>query len=192
MTCPKCSHPQPDNESQFCSQCGFPIESAKQSLVTASRTEAPETEKQKDPLSPRQKGMRQGVKLMLLSIVLIPAYVLLAALFPANDVLVESHVSDTAFEKISEAVLLTIFLCGLVRTLYAYFFERSDNDDTQQEKETAQLHGASTRYALPPSQSIPVSGFGAWRSNTGEVVQPAAKRKHTGESFEKEETPRDK
>jgi hypothetical protein len=188
MNCPKCSHPQLARESNFCSQCGFPIESAKQPLMAASQTEAPETEKQKDQLSPRQKGVRQGVKLMLLSIVLIPAYVLLAALFPANDVLVESHVSDTAFEKISEAVLLTIFLCGLVRILYARFFESSDNDGTQEEL-TAQLHPASTRYALPPSQSIPVSGFGAWRGNTGEVVQPAANPKQSDESFEKEETP---
>lgn len=189
MNCPKCSHPQPSGESQFCSQCGFPIESAEQLLMAASKTEAPETEKQKDQLSPRQKGIRQGAKLMLLSIILIPAYVLLAALFPANDVLVESHVSDTAFEKISEAVLLTIFLCGLVRILYAQFFERSERDDKQEEL-TAQLHSASTRYALPPSQSIPVSGFGAWRGNTGEVVQPKAETKHNDESFEKEETPR--
>ncbi len=189
MNCPKCSHPQPIDESQFCSQCGFPTsESANPLPVAASQTEAPETDKQQDQLSPRQKGVRQGVKLMLLSIVLIPAYVLLAALFPANDVLVESHVSDTAFEKISEAVLFTIFVCGLVRILYAYFFERGDSADKQEEL-TAQLTAASTRYALPPSQSIPISGFGAWRSNTGEVPQPAAKPKHNDESFEKEETP---
>jgi hypothetical protein len=189
MNCPKCSQPQSSGESQFCSQCGSPIGGAEQLLMAASETEAPQTQKQTDQLSPRQKGVRQGVKLMLLSIVLIPAYVLLAALFPANDVLVESHVSDTAFEKISEAILLTIFLCGLVRILYAQFFERSEKED-EQEKLTAQLHAASTRYALPPSQSIPVSGFGAWRGNTGEVMQPKAETKHTGEFVEKEETPR--
>ena len=185
MNCPKCSHAQPGDDSQFCSQCGFSIASAKQSLTAASKTESPETEKQKDQLSPRQKGVRQGVKLMLLSIVLIPAYILLAALFPANDVLVESHVSDTAFEKISQAVLLTIFLCGLVRVLYARFFERSGDDNEREEELTAQLHSASTRYALPPSQSIPVSGFGAWRGNTGEVVEPELTARHNDESFEK-------
>jgi hypothetical protein len=185
MNCPKCSQAQPTDESHFCSQCGSPIHDAKQLHMAASNTEAPETEKQKDPLSQRQKGVRQGVKLMLLSIVLIPAYILLAALFPANDVLVESHVSDTAFEKISEAVLLTIFLCGLVRVLYARFFERSGNEHEREEELAAQLRSASTTYALPPSQSIPVSGFGAWRGNTGEVAQPAATPKHNDESFEK-------
>jgi hypothetical protein len=131
--------------------------------------------------------MRQGVKLMLLSVVLIPAYVLLAALFPANDVLVESHVSDTAFEKISQAILLTIFLSGLVRLLYAHFFEQGDKDN-QQEEQTVRLHAQAAKYALPPVQSIPVSGFGAWRANTGEVTQPAAKTKHADESIDKGET----
>jgi hypothetical protein len=126
---------------------------------------------------------------MLLSIVLIPAYVLLAALFPANDVLVESRVSDTAFEKISEAVLLTIFMCGLARMLYAYFFERSDKDDKQEEL-TAKLGATRASYALPPSQSIPVSGFGAWRGNTEEVAQPLGETEHKSESAEKEGVPR--
>lgn len=59
-----------------------------------------------DNSTARHKGMRQGAMLMLLSVILIPAYVLLAALFPANDRLVESAVSDTPFEKISQAILL--------------------------------------------------------------------------------------
>lgn len=167
MYCPKCS--QSSDEAQFCSQCGSQLESERLLTATESKTETPETEKLEGKLSPRQKGVRQGVKLMLLSIVLIPAYILLSALFPAHDVLVESHVSDTAFEKISEAVLFTIFMCGLARVLYAYFFERGSDDN---EQETAQISASSSRYALPPSHSIPVSGFGAWRKNTGDVAQP--------------------
>lgn len=167
MYCPKCS--QLINEAQFCPQCGFPIESAKQLIAADDKAETIETRKLEEELSPRQKGMRQGVKLMLLSIVLIPAYILLAALFPAHDVLVESHVSDTAFEKVAQAVLFTIFMCGLARVLYAYFFQRGAEDN---EQETAQLNTSSSRYALPPSHSIPVSGFGAWRRNTGDVAQP--------------------
>ena len=61
---------------------------------------------------------------ILVSVILIPAYILLAALFPANDRLVESAVSDTRFEKISQAVLFTIFMLGLVRLLYARLFQK--------------------------------------------------------------------
>jgi hypothetical protein len=67
--------------------------------------------------------------LVLLSLVLIPAYILLAALFPANDVLVESSPSDTAFEKVSQAILATLFMIGLARMAYAYLFERSRRED---------------------------------------------------------------
>ncbi|HKR02755.1 MAG TPA: hypothetical protein VJT09_18900 [Pyrinomonadaceae bacterium] len=138
---------------------------------------------QTEDLSPRQKGVRQGVKLMLLSVVLIPAYVLLAALFPAQDQLIESHVSDTAFEKISEAILFTIFLCGLARILYAYLFARAGNNSAEQEERGARLDTTSTRYALPPSQSIPVSGFGAWRRDTAEVAQTPADDDRNKESL---------
>jgi len=190
MDCPKCSHPQSADEAQFCSQCGSPVSEA---TAAANQFELPETEKQKEQLSPRRKGVRQGVKLVLLSIVLIPAYILLAALFPANDRLIESHVSDTAFEKISEAVLFTIFLCGLARVLYAYVFERSELDNELEEKEerlAGELKAASPRFALPPSHSIPVSGFGAWRRETGEVVKPPADAERDYEPLEKEGPPR--
>jgi hypothetical protein len=187
MNCPKCSHPQSTDEAQFCAQCGFPVN---ESQTVTNQVETPETEKPEGQLSPRRKGVRQGFKLILLSIVLIPAYVLLAALFPANDVLVESHVSDTAFEKISEAVLFTIFLCGLARILYAYFFEQSDSDSEQKEERVVELNAASSRYALPPSHSIPVSGFGAWRRETGEVVTPTAEMERNRETVEKGEMSR--
>jgi hypothetical protein len=62
---------------------------------------------------------------MLLSLVIIPACILLAALFPANDSLVENSVSDTPFERISQAVLFTVFMSGLGRVLYARLFQQS-------------------------------------------------------------------
>ena len=107
---------------------------------------------------------------MLLSLILVPAYILLAALFPANDRLVESSVSDTPFEKISQAILLTIFLLGLVRTMYAYFFQQGAEIEDERIGVT-QLNRTSGNLALPPGQSIPASGFGKWRANSGEIAQ---------------------
>ena len=185
MTCPKCS--QSSNDAQFCSRCGSPLERRAESLAPARQPEAREAEKEDERFSPRQKGVRQGIKLMLLSIVLIPAYLLLAALFPANDKLVESHVSDTPFEKISQAVLFTIFMCGLARLIYAYFFERGVAEESTQKRETGQLNEASGRFALPPAQSIPVSGFGAWRTNTGEVSQSVGGSQREQEEFKERE-----
>lgn len=122
---------------------------------------------------------------MLLSIILAPAYVLLAALFPANDWLVESAVSDTPFEKISQAILLTIFMLGLVRVLYARFFQQGVKLE-ESHTEFAQLGSSSSNWELPPAQSIPVSGFGTWRGHTGEIVQTPSVTEHTTKSLDKE------
>src|SRR2546422_10791854 len=107
MYCPKCSQPQVSDETQFCSRCGLPLNNLKEMVLADGKVQMSSSEAGEADLSPRRKGVRQGVMLMLLSIILVPAYILLAALFPANDHLVESSVSDTPFEKISQAVLLT-------------------------------------------------------------------------------------
>ncbi len=188
MYCPKCSQPQPSEEMQFCSRCGLPLSNLKEIVLADGRT--PQVRRSKaveDSLSPRQKGVRQGVVLMLLSLVLIPAYVLLAALFPANDRLVESAVSDTPFEKISQAVLFTIFMSGLARVLYARLFQSGESLRAS-ESETAipRLQGSTSNYELPPAESIPVSGFGSWRTNTGEMAQSRSVREHTTKSLNKD------
>lgn len=171
MYCPKCSQPQVSDEVQFCSRCGLPLKNLKEIVLADGKTKVSKPEA--GELSLRQKGVRQGVKLMLLSIILIPAYVLLAALFPAHDRLVESSVSDTPFEKLSQAILFTIFLCGLARVLYARFFQQGGGSSEIEEKasEVAQLDGPTSSYALPPASGIPVSSFGTWRANTGEMAQ---------------------
>jgi hypothetical protein len=128
MFCPKCSQQVLDN-LKFCSTCGLALDSIKNLLVDNPSLQGNQPQIQQNSLTPYQKGIRQGFQLILLSIILIPAYILLGALFPANDVLVESSPSDTAFEKISQAILGTIFVCGLARMFYAHLFERSRIED---------------------------------------------------------------
>jgi len=138
-------------------------------------------------LSPRQKGVRQGVLLMLASIILIPAYILLAALFPAHDRLVESSVSDTPFEKISQAVLFTIFMLGVARALYARLFqEGARSRESVAETEIPQLKGYASSSKLPPAQSIPVSDFGSWRTDTGEMAKRRSAHEHVTKSLDQE------
>jgi hypothetical protein len=185
MYCPKCSQPQVSDEVQFCSRCGLPLNNFREAISANGMTKADQSKAIEDKLSPRQKGVRQGVILILLSLILIPAYVLLAALFPAQDRLVESSPSDTPFEKISQAILFTIFMCGLARVLYARFFQTGATLE-ESEPEVARLGNSSANYALPPAQSIPVSGFGTWRANTGEMVQAPGVTERTTKSLGKE------
>src|SRR5215204_2227167 len=137
MYCPRCQ--QISSEVSFCSQCG---------LALVSGGAGRETKHQEPELTPRQKGMRQGVMLMMLSVILIPAYILLAALFPANDRLVESAVSDTPFEKISQALLFTIFMLGLARLLYARVFQSGSAEANN--SIPSQLD-SSANNSLPPA-----------------------------------------
>ena len=183
MFCPNCSQPQVSNEMQFCSRCGLPLSNLKELISAADKEKANQSKISPDKLSPRQKGVRQGAVLMILSVILIPAYILLAALFPANDRLVESAVSDTPFEKISQAILLTIFMLGLARLLYARFFQPATIGESDSETESAQFKNSASNNALPPAQSIPLSGFGAWRRNTGEMVESPTVTEHTTKSL---------
>jgi len=182
MYCPKCAQPQATEETQFCSRCGLSLTNLKEVVLADGKAKLSQGET--DPTSPRQKGVRQGVMLMLLSVILIPAYILLAALFPANDRLVESAVSDTPFEKISQAVLLTIFMLGLARMLYARFFQEGTiAEEGGVKTDMAQLRGSPANHVLPPAQGAPVSGFGSWRANTGEIAQPLSVSEHTTKSL---------
>jgi len=136
-------------------------------------------------LTPRQKGVRHGVMLVLLSIILVPAYVLLAALFPANDRLIESSVSDTPFEKISQAILLTIFMLGIARLLYALIFQKAAGPGDLK-IDTAHLSGAPQNNALPPPRTNPAAGFSSWLKDTGEIIQSQSVTEHTTKSLQRE------
>ncbi len=166
MYCPKCSQPQVSDAVQFCSRGGLPLLNLKEMVSSHGKTRLETSNKDKDTLSSRQRGTRLGVMLMLLSVILIPAYILLAALFPANDRLIESSVSDTPFEKISQALLLTIFLLGLARLLYARIFQSAAVDESH----SPIYLETSPNYSLPEAPGTPVTGLGVWRQNTGEIA----------------------
>lgn len=180
MYCPKCSAPLDSDEMQRCSRCGLPLDNLKEVILGNSQSKTRE-----DNLSPQQKGIRQGVMAMLLSIILMPAYMLLAALFPANDLLVESSVSDTPFEKISQAVLFTIFMFGLARVLYAYFFQQSARTK-ENESPVSQLDGSTSYSALPSAPGIPISGFGSWRVDVDEMGHSQNVPEHISKSLDNE------
>jgi hypothetical protein len=170
MFCPKCSELQASDETQFCSKCGFPTRGVKILLQNDGQVE--------NEISPRQKGIRQGAKLILLSLILFPAFVFLNAMFPPNDRLVESSPSNTWFEQLSLAILWTIFLAGAAHIAYALVFESKASISENFREETKQINSKQAKNALPPSQSIPVSDFGKWKT-TGDLFEKVYKKAKT-------------
>ena len=178
MFCLKCAEIQSNETTQYCRKCGFNLENLKSFVET--------NEEMNSLTSSRLKGIRQGVNLILLNVILFPIYVFLAPMFPPNDVLVESSPSNTWFEQLSLTIITTLFLVGTVRIAYAFVFENHyavQKPHSKNELENVQktLKSNEKHNALPPSQAAPASNFGRWKT-TDELFEPIFdERKTSGE-----------
>ena len=176
MFCPKCAEKQAFEETQFCTKCGFPTNGVKMLLQNDGQFG------DENMISPKQNGIRQGVKLILLSLILFPAFILLSAMFPPDDRLVESSPSSTWFEQIGWAILWTIFLAGAARIVFAMVFERqssvSEIPHENFAEKTKHINWGENKNALPPAQGTPVSDFGKWKT-TGDLFEPVYRKQKT-------------
>ena len=188
MYCPQCGQLQASSEMRFCSRCGFPLGGVMQLLASGGvlRTEGGE-ELREEALSPRRRGVRQGVVMMLLGTVIVPVLGIL-----------NSYQDDTAMLEVLVAVSAVIFFAGgLMRILYALLFEsstpglkRADSTIEASPVTPAQLSGRPRVSALPPPQSIPVSDFAPRRMNTAELSQPPSVTENTTRLLDEEKVNR--
>ncbi len=172
MFCPKCAAEINSDETKFCSRCGFTIKSVRNIVGQNGKDE--------NEIPNFEKGLRFGVKLLLLAVILFPVFQILSGLFPPDDKLVESSPSSTWFDFFGNAVLFALTLSGISRIFYAFVFERITKPKVVPEKSIKEI-SAGEMNALPPSHSIPVSDFGKWKT-TGELFEPVfSKTKTSGE-----------
>jgi len=115
---------------------------------------------------------------------MIPIYVFIGPLFPANDVLVESSPSTTWFEQVSWAIMWVTFLAGVARIAFAFAFEIVSNQEGKLKNsvnDTRSFTSKSAQAALPDGESFQTADPGRWKT-TNELFEPAfAKRKTSGE-----------
>ena len=145
---------------RFCSRCGFPLTIVSQLIVGGGALAGFDAEGKRQ-LSPRQKGVRWGALLMIISGVLIPIVTLLTAM------------------KDDAAVLFfpvgLVLLIGLARLLYALFLQQ----DTPKQKEItsgatarmSQQMNAARRSALPARESVLITNC-RQPVDTSEMAQP--------------------
>ncbi len=84
-------------------------------------------------------------------------------------------------------ILLTgviIFLCGVLRILYVYIFERGAEIQNPLSK-SAQLRAAARDY-LSPAHSVPAKGFSERGVNTAEMVAPPSITEQTTKLLKEE------
>jgi len=164
MYCPQCSQEQIAEEMRFCSRCGFPLTIVSQLVRNGGALAGFEPEAKRQ-LSPRQRGVRWGVILMIISVVLAP----LAALATAME--------DGFF--VLFIPLFLIFVFGLARLLHAYLLAPNTANEIKSSStaRTKQLPAAQTS-ALSAGQRIPVAN---WRQpvNTSEMAHPLSVTENT-------------
>ena len=166
MYCPKCSQQQVSEFVRFCSRCGFPLHVVSDLLAHNGVLTEPETKSEEVRLTPRQKGVRQGVTLMFVGLV-VSFIVAVLSIFVFGK--------PEVFITIANAIF---FLGGMLRILYAYIFEQGAKTK-RPNYEPPYLGENANSFALPPPQSVPVTGFRAQRSNTAEMVNPPSVTEHT-------------
>jgi hypothetical protein len=187
MYCPQCGQQQVSSELRFCSRCGFPLAGVGELLATGgviARHEPPSSSEPKK-ISPRRKGVQQGVALIFLAAVLTP-------LFGALNAYLN-------FPELFAALTAIIgFIGGFLRILYAAIFEEgapkilylNPNQQVvfpayQQPAQPGRALGDSQNRGnlLPPQQGAPVP---RWRRpDTAELSRPPSVTENTTKLLDK-------
>ena len=165
MFCPKCSQQQASDKRSFCPRCGFPLGVVADLIANdGALIEARENVKEV-PLTPRQKGVRQGAGFLFVSLV-VGFFISLLSVFVIGRP-----------ELFVPIIAGTFFLCGILRIAYAYIFEQ-DTRIGERSSGQIELGIPAHDYALPPSRSVPASGH-ARSMSTAEMVSPPSVTDHT-------------
>lgn len=171
MFCPKCGQQQVASDVRFCPRCGFQLEGVR-ALVAGEAVPAPLVQLSAPPGdSPRKRGIKQGVMLMLSTALLVP----LIAIMAKTGALPREYVA-----------LAAIFCSvgGFLRLVYALLFQSGDASAPDALRPAAyapppaHLHG-STAHTLPPAQHTPTpsaANFGGRLFDTSELGRHAQRQ----------------
>lgn len=177
MFCPQCGQQQVSGEVRFCPRCGLPLNVVAEVLAAGGALPSRAlTTIGGSKLSPRQRGVRQGAMMMLSTMLLVPLTAIITTFMTGNP------------EFFVPIVVLSCFVGGLLRIIYALMFE---------EKFVAEMPAALPQYvppgtpaqmgagatphaALPPRQGTPVPSFmPPRRGHTAELAHPPSVTDHT-------------
>jgi hypothetical protein len=128
-------------------------------LLARDGDPAPHKPQKSGALSERQKGIRLGVKLILLSVVLFPVFLGLSVLFDSPGPLMPP---------------VTIFLAGLAWSLYSALF-----GDDSLPVQRVQMPPRPRELTLPDRQSVPTTGSMSDRPAVSQAGPPASVTERT-------------
>jgi hypothetical protein len=182
MFCPRCGQ-QAAEEVRFCSRCGLPLDAASE-LVEADGYPAwhPATATAAGALTPRQRGTRKGLMIMISGLLFFGLAALLTAM------------KEDFFIFLPVAAL--VFTIGLMRVIYGMLLEsdsthkkaanHSDVKDAAKLKAAAKLKGARGTE-LPPARAVPASLYNRAGGDTSDMAVPQSVTESTTRLLAEEE-----
>jgi hypothetical protein len=190
MFCPQCGQRQVSNEARFCPACGLALEVVGELVANGGRLHwrpPPQQQSGAQELSPRQKGIRHGAMIMLLTLLVVP----LLAIFGVAMIGLPGEFVALA------AVGLPV--SGFLRIMYALLYESNVPAFPAAPQPSYVPPPAIPNYlgtppppqshTLPPRQGTPVpTPARPRRYNTGELVEPprASVTDHTTRLLDKQ------
>lgn len=169
MFCPSCGQQQLAEDTRFCSRCGFLLTGVSELISTNGVLPQMPFSSDQTKISPRKRGIKQGGAMLLLSLFIIPIFIVFiqATRGPVELVMILS---------------LVTFWGGILRMLYALFFESKIPELPANESllpKVAQriLPIGKKSKALPAQQTVPVEFYAPptgvnWRT-TNDLVPPS-------------------
>jgi hypothetical protein len=140
MYCPRCGQ-QALDEVRFCSRCGLRLDAVTSLLDNDGSAAPPAADPGQGKATVRQKGIRLGVKLIFLSIVLFPLFFAIA---------ISRHVDSPA----PLLVPVTVFLVGLMRLLYSVIFEEEQSHAKHMRVHPQEITPNRNKVLPPPNASV--------------------------------------
>lgn len=181
MHCPVCGQKQVNDETRFCSRCGFPLAGVSYLMVNDGNLPFVQSENISKTDTPRKKGLKRGLMIFLLTFLIVPLVSIITI-----------YVGKEPFVVAIAAILFGVG--GLLRMAYALLMESNESTGVSLEEtvfnSAKTLKGKNTANALPPQTSIPVSDYAApaaghWR-DTNDLV-PNSVVENTTRQLKKDE-----
>lgn len=192
MYCPKCSQSQVSAEVRFCSRCGFPLVAVGELLMTGGvfpvHAASGESVGSMPTVSPRRRGVKRGVALLLVGIFLLPFFAILhEALGLPQEFMVLSAI---------------VVMAAVMRLIYAAFVEDGAPHAAYlaspppppaavplyaPPQTIAPRLNQAAQEMLPPAQPqvTPVNAYRQPHVDTSEILHPPSVTDHTTRLLEK-------
>ena len=181
MFCPQCGQQQVTGVIRFCSRCGFPLDGVIQLLSSGGTLPAYRSADEPVQISPRRKGVKQGVLLFLLGVLIVPILGMFAsfssAVFP---------------QMLAILAALICFVGGPLRMFYAAVFEEGAPKPIRPYGPPMPMHVPQQFIPQAPSPALPPPPARqppSWRTRptTAELANPPSVTENTTRLLDKED-----